>query len=316
VNLPTGITVVVPVYNSEATLGALYERLVAVLETAARGAWEIILVDDGSADGSWSVIRHLADADQRVVALRMMRNYGQHNALVAGIRRARFATIVTMDDDLQHPPEVLPALLAKFGEGWDIVYGPPEHEQHGLLRDIASQVTKLALSVAMGSDMARHVTALRVLRTQLRDAFADYHGPSPNVDVLLSWATRRVAAVRVPHQPRSTGRSNYTFGRLMTHAWNMITGFSALPLRVATFIGFGFVVLGALLFGYVLMRFLISGSPVQGFPFLASSIAIFSGVQLFCLGVLGEYIARIHSRSLERPTYVVREVINHEESDQ
>jgi len=123
VNLPNGISVVIPVYNCEATLGSLYERLVVVLETAARGAWEIMMVDDGSADGSWTIIRRLANADRRVVAMRMMRNYGQHNALVAGIRRARFATIVTIDDDLQHPPEVLPTLLAKFGEGWDIV-GP------------------------------------------------------------------------------------------------------------------------------------------------------------------------------------------------
>ncbi|MCX7717167.1 MAG: glycosyltransferase family 2 protein [Candidatus Sumerlaeaceae bacterium] len=308
----TGISVVIPVYNSEAILEPLFSRLAPVLNGLAGEAWEVILVDDGSADGSWAVASRLASTERRIVAVRMMRNYGQHNAVIAGVRLARYDTIITMDDDLQHPPEVLPALFEKFSEGWDLVYGPPEREQHGVMRDIASRLTKLALSAAMGTDMARHVTALRVFRTQLRNAFADYHGPSPNVDVLLSWATRRVTAVAVRHEVRAVGRSNYTFSRLVTHAWNMITGFSALPLRVATIMGFGFVVFGALLFLYVLARYVIAGSPVQGFPFLASSIAIFSGVQLFCLGVMGEYIARIHSRSLERPTYVVREILNQE----
>ena len=234
-----------------------------------------------------------------------MRNYGQHNALLAGIRYARFDVTITMDDDLQHPPEELPKLLAKFAEGFDVVYAPPEQEQHGFLRDVASIITKLALQSAMGAQTARMVSAWRVFRTRMRDAFVSYHSPFVSLDVLLTWGTTRFAAVRLRHDPRKVGESNYTVGSLVRHAVNMMTGFSVLPLQLASVTGFVFTGFGMLVLVYVLGRYLIEGTTVAGFPFLASIVAIFSGAQLFALGIIGEYLARMHFRTMEKPTYVV-----------
>jgi len=301
------VSVVVPVYNSQATLPTLVARLEAVLSQSASD-FEVILVNDGSRDESWGTICRLASEHPWVAGIDLMRNYGQHNALLAGIRAARYEVGVTLDDDLQNPPEEIPRLVAKLNDGFDVVYGTPQREQHGLWRDLASRVTKLALQSAMGAETARNVSAFRAFRVQLRDAFARYEGPFVSIDVLLTWGTTRFASVPVRHEPRQSGVSNYTFRKLMTHALNMVTGFSTWPLQLASLIGFGFTLFGLGVLAYVLGRYLIQGTSVPGFPFLASVIAVFSGAQLFALGIIGEYLARMHFRMMDRPTYATRKV--------
>ena len=303
--MPT-ISVVVPVYNSEHSLTPLVERLKSVLASRA-ARLEIIMVNDASRDGSWGVVEKLAHENAEVRGISLLRNYGQHNALLCGIRAATGEIIVTIDDDLQHPPEEVPLLLDRLAQGADVVYGTPQRESHGLFRDLASQITKIVLQEAMGAEVARDVSAFRVFRTQLREAFATYTNPSVSVDVLLTWATTRFAAVRVRHEPRTIGVSNYTFRKLLRHALNMMTGFSTRPLQLASLIGFGFTLFGMAVLVYVLGRYFIEGGSVPGFPFLASVIAIFSGAQLFALGIIGEYLARMHLRMMDRPTYAVRE---------
>jgi len=285
----------------------LVRELEPVLKIAT-ASYELILVDDGSSDATWEVIEALAQGRDWIKGVRLMRNYGQHNALLCGIRRARYELILTMDDDLQHPPEEIPKLLKQLGPETDVVYGTPAVEQHGLWRDIATQVTKFALQSAMGAPIARKAGAFRVFRTQLRDAFATYDAPYVSVDVLLTWATTRFDAIKVRHQPRAIGASNYTFRKLVVHALNMLTGFSTWPLRLASMIGFFFTLVGTLALFYVIGRFLITGGSVPGFPFLASMIAIFSGAQLFALGIMGEYLGRMHARSMQQPTYTVRAI--------
>jgi len=302
-----GISVVVPVYNSESILPSLVARLAPVLHSLST-EFELILVDDGSRDGSWSAIRELARQHPWVSGIALMRNFGQHNALLCGIREAHYDVIVTIDDDLQNPPEEIPKLLRKLDEGYDVVYGAPEHKQHGLFRGIASNVTRLALQSAMGAENARNVSPFRALRTELRTAFDDYRAPYVSVDALLTWASSRFTAILVRHDPRTVGTSGYTLGKLVAHGLNMVTGFSTRPLQIASLIGFGFTFVGMAVLAYVVGRYLIQGESVPGFPFLASIIAIFSGVQLFVLGIIGEYLARVHVRSMERPTYVVRSV--------
>lgn len=302
------LSIVVPVYNSEGSLDALLERLERALPGLSE-TYELILVNDGSHDGSWEKITGLSQEYVWLRGLNMMRNYGQHNALLAGIRSAKYDLIITMDDDLQHPPEVLHLLLEKLNEGYDVVYGTPQHEQHGVWRDLASQVTKLALQSAMGAETARKVSALRAFRTHLRKAFANYQGPYVSIDVLLTWSTTRFASVPVRHDQRLVGKSNYTFRKLVMHALNMMTGFSTLPLQLASMLGFLFALFGGLVLIYVLGRFIVQGGSVPGFPFLASTIAIFSGVQLFALGIIGEYLARMHFRMMDKPSYVIREEI-------
>jgi glycosyltransferase involved in cell wall biosynthesis len=302
-----GLSVVVPVFRSAPILPELHGRLAAVLPGLAEH-WEIILVDDAGGDDSWRVIERLAADDGHVRGIRMSRNYGQHNALLCGIRAAREKLVVTMDDDLQNPPEEIARLLATLSDDVDVVYGTPEQEQHGFLRDQSSRITKLALQSTMSAETARHVSAFRLFRTRLRDAFATYRGPYVSIDVLLTWATTRFSHVRVAHDPRRTGTSNYTFRKLLTHALNMMTGFSTLPLQVASLIGFVFTMFGFVILLYVLGAYVANGgSAVPGFAFLASIIAIFSGAQLFALGIIGEYLARMHFRTMDRPTYLVRD---------
>ena len=298
------ISVVVPVYNSEASLPLLIARLEPALNDF--GSFEIILVNDGSRDSSWTVIEDLAARFKSVRGIDLMRNFGQHNALLCGIRAAKGRVIVTIDDDLQNPPEEIPALLAKLGEGYDVVYGTPQKETHGFARDLASRITKIALQSAMGAETARNVSAFRAFRAHLRDAFETYRGPFVSIDVLLTWATTRFAAIPVKHEPRQLGQSGYTLGRLIAHAMNMMTGFSTLPLQLASIVGFAFTLIGAFALAFVLIRYLLQGVIVAGFVFLASLISIFSGAQLFALGVIGEYLARMHFRMMDRPPYAVR----------
>ena len=301
------ISAVVPVYRSGPILPELHQRLTDALGDIS-DQYEIILVEDCGGDESWNVIQGLAAHDDHVRGIRMSRNYGQHNALLCGIRAAKYGVIVTLDDDLQNPPEEIAKLIAVLGDGVDVVYGTPENEQHGFLRDQGSRITKLALQSAMGAETARNVSAFRVFRTRLRDAFATYRGPYVSIDVLLTWGTTRFSHVSVLHDPRRVGTSNYTFRKLVTHAFNMMTGFSTLPLQIASLIGFLFTLFGFGILVYVLVSFLTNGAAVPGFAFLASIIAIFSGAQLFALGIIGEYLARMHFRTMDRPTYLVREV--------
>lgn len=301
------LSVVIPVYNSEGILSDLLERLEPVLRAHA-SSFELILVDDASRDESWRVIGELRERYDWVRGLRLMRNYGQHSALLCGIRAAKKDVVVTLDDDLQHPPEEIPRLLAKLDEGFDVVYGTPETEQHGFLRDMASRITKMALQSAMGAEIARKVSAFRVFRTNVREPMSAYRSQHVSIDVLLTWGTTRFAAVTVRHDPRRVGESNYTFRRLLTHALNMLTGFSTFPLQLASVSGFVFTLFGIGVLVYVLVVYLLhEGTAVPGFPFLASVIAIFAGAQLFALGIIGEYLARMHFRMMERPPYAVRE---------
>ena len=276
-------------------------------------SYEIILVNDCSRDRSWEIISQLAVTFPCMRGINLMRNYGQHNALLCGIRAARGDLIVTMDDDLQHQPEEIPRLLDRLNEGFDVVYGTPEHEEHGLWRAMASRLTRLALRSAGGAEVARNVSAFRAFRTELRDAFTRYQAPFVSIDVLLTWATGRFAAITVPFKPRQSGSSNYTFAKLVRHAFDMMTGFSTAPLQLASLVGFAFTLFGIGVFIYVVSRYFLEGS-IPGFPFLASIIAIFSGAQLFALGVIGEYLARMHFRTMNRPAYTIREIAEQENS--
>jgi len=299
------LSIVVPVHNSAEILPELWRQIEQAVRPLAE--YELIMVDDGSLDTSWEVLTQLSgEAGGRIRAVQLTRNYGQHNALLCGIRLARFPVVLTLDDDLQHPPDEIPKLLHKLEEGYDVVYGTDPQGQHGFLRNLASRITKLALQSAMGAQIARQVSAFRAFRTPLRGAFDLYRSPLVSIDVLLTWATTRFASVPVRTNPRLVGRSGYSFRKLVAHALNMMTGFSILPLQLASLVGFAFTVFGLGILLFVLIRYFLQGDSVPGFPFMASIIAIFSGVQLFALGVIGEYLARMHFRIMDRPPYTIR----------
>jgi undecaprenyl-phosphate 4-deoxy-4-formamido-L-arabinose transferase len=300
------LSVVIPIYRTETILPELYRQLLESLEATGR-VFEIIFIEDCGGDGSWGLIKVLAERDPRVRGLKLSRNFGQHNALLCGIRDARNEIVITMDDDLQHRPDQIPLLLAKLDEGYDVVYGVPQAEQHGLLRDVASRLTKMALQSTMGAENARNVSAFRALRTSLRRGFEDYRSPNVSIDVLLTWSTQAFGAVSTRHDARIEGVSSYTFGKLINHALNLVTGFSTLPLRFVSIIGLVFTMFGIGILVSVLGIYLTYGSVVPGFIFLATIISIFSGVQLFALGIFGEYMARMFNRTMDKPAYTLRE---------
>jgi glycosyltransferase involved in cell wall biosynthesis len=300
------ISVVVPVYNAQDTLLELADRLHRVLNGLDRDS-EIVFVNDGSADESWKCILEIAKKYDDIVGINFTRNFGQHNALLAGIRRARHAVIVTLDDDLQNPPEEIPRLLEELDRHrLDVVYGVSTELGHDAWRNAASLVTKWALRTFMGAETARRVTAFRAFRASVRDAFRDYRGAFVSIDVLLTWGTTRFGSVNVQHNARERGNSNYTFRMLLTHALNMVTGFSTLPLQIASYIGFTFTVFGLGVLAFVVGKYIWLGTSVPGFPFLASIVSIFAGAQLFALGIIGEYLARMYFRIIDKPSYSVR----------
>jgi glycosyltransferase involved in cell wall biosynthesis len=297
------ISIVIPVYNSAETLIPLTEQLATVLPQVSHD-FEVILVNDGSPDDSWNVIQSLSQQYDWLRGINLMRNYGQHNATLCGVREARCEIVVTMDDDLQHPPEQIPLLLAKLNEGYDVVYGVPQKRPHSWWRNWFSVLIKRLLAQVMGIKTIRDIGAFRAFRTRLRNAFAGYSNPNVILDVLLSWATTRFIAVTVDEKPREIGKSNYNFAKLFRVTMIVLTGFSTVPLRFASMLGFGFTLFGVVIFVYVILVTLLQGS-LPGFPFLASIISLFSGTQLFALGIMGEYLARIFDRSMDRPAYMI-----------
>ncbi|CAB4765741.1 MAG: glycosyltransferase [Actinobacteria bacterium] len=299
-----GLSVVVPVYRSERTLRTLIARISASL---ANQDFEIILVDDASGDGTWREISAISNANSRVQGMRLGRNSGQHGALLAGVRVARFATVVTLDDDLQNPPEDISKLLAVLTADVDVVYGVSSTIKQNIYRRLGSKVVRKLFASVLGFNSAVSMSSFRVFRTELRNGFDSSLGPNISLDALLTWSTSRFAVAEVAHDDRAEGTSHYTLRKLVRFMMDMATGYSTLPLRMATAIGFTTIVFGLLLFVFVAVRPLIYGDAVPGFPMLACSITIFSGVQILLLGVLGEYIGRMHFRVMNKPTYIIAE---------
>jgi undecaprenyl-phosphate 4-deoxy-4-formamido-L-arabinose transferase len=237
----------------------------------------------------------------------LARNFGQHNALLCGIRAARYEVCITLDDDLQNLPEETHRLLEKLDEGFDVVYGVPHKHQQSWWRNLGSVLTKWSVSFVVGREVSqsvRDVSAFRAFRTDLRRSFESYRGAEVILDGLLGWGTTRFASVAVDEDPRPVGKSNYTFRKLASMALLILTNFSTAPLRLASILGFFFTLMGALGLIYVVIEYFVLGS-VPGFSFLASTIFIFGGVQLFALGIIGEYLARLFVRSSGQPLYTV-----------
>lgn len=295
------LSVVVPVYRGEKLVEPLVERLSKSLPTFAK-KYEVILVNDGSPDRSWDVVEQLAKKYKWVRGIRLMRNYGQHNATLCGVRLAQYDVIVTMDQDLQHPPEEIPVLLAELEKGFDVVYGAPKKLPQGFLRNLMTANMKNILANVMGVPSVKNISAFRAFRTHLRSAFENFQSPTMIVDVLLSWGTTRFTSVQVNIAEAQT--SNYNFSTLVKAAMLILIGFSTKPLRLASWIGFVMTLFGVGVFIYVMVIYFTVGS-LPGFPFLAAIIALFSGAQLFALGIFGEYLARMFDRSMDRPAYVV-----------
>jgi glycosyltransferase involved in cell wall biosynthesis len=277
--------------------------------------FEIIYIDDGSQDASWAVLRQLQAANPlQVVAIQLMRNYGQHNALMCGFRAATGQYILTMDDDLQHPPEEVPKLLAAIAQGdLDLVYGAYDQKQHNLLKNSASWIVNRFYRLVFQSPFT--VTSFRILRRELLETILPYSLNFTFVDGLLAWNTRRIGEVKVSHHPRAEGRSGYRFGKLLTLALNLFTNFSLLPLQLVSFCGVSAAIGGFVLGLYYFFQYLNSHITVPGYASTIVSILVLGGLQLLGLGMMGEYVGRLHLNVNRKPQYGIRCVLS-DDTDQ
>ena len=298
-------SVVIPVYRGEHSLELLLTRLANVLPACAE-EFEVLLINDGSPDHSWDVIEALTQRYSWVRGIKLMRNYGQENATLCGIREARGDVIVTMDDDLQHNPADLPKLIAKLNEGYDVVYGVLRVRRQVWWKSIFSTVVKWAISSVMGVRTIRDISAYKAFHAELKQAFNFINSADVQIDVLLSWGATRFASVEIEEAPRAVGTSNYNFIKLIKVSLLVLTNYTTIPLRLASIMGFLFTIIGFFVLVYVLVVYFTLGS-IPGFSFLVSAVSIFSGVQLFALGIIGEYLARLFERSSGRPPYVIQE---------
>jgi glycosyltransferase involved in cell wall biosynthesis len=301
------VSVVIPVYGGEKTIGDLARGIIEVL--AAEGlTHELIFVCDRPRDDSWRVARALAREHASVRAIRLLRNFGQHPATLAGLRAARGRWLVTMDEDLQHDPRDVPALLARAREIGGIAYGTFPEPRHSLWRNLTSRLTKAFLRRYVGSGIADRATAFRAFPADLRRAFDQYAGERVAIDVLLSWSGAPFDGVACAHAPRAEGHSGYTFRKLAAYLGDLVVGYSIAPLRWASAVGLLAFVLAAGLVVYVLAVRFAYGQVVPGFAFVAISVAMLSGAQLLALGIIGEYLGRLYFASLGKPQYVIAEV--------
>ena len=298
-----GISLVCPVYNSARTLRTLVDQLCQCL--SGRYEFEILLVDDRSSDSSWLEISQISKENTAVRGIRLGRNVGQHGALLAGIRSARFDKIVTIDDDLQNPPTEVIMLVQALELTGGVVYGVSTDTKQKMWRKASSVGAKKMFKKFLGFDSAINISSFRAFEANLRDAFSGEIGPSVSIDSLLTWSTSTFSSIEVQHHPRLQGKSQYNFRKLVRFMVDTATGYSVVPLRLATTLGSIVTMLGFVILLWVTLRPLLTRVSVPGFPLLAASLAIFSGTQLLVLGILGEYIGKMHFRVMNKPSYVI-----------
>lgn len=304
------LSVVVPVYNEEANLPELLDRLTATLVPLGR-PYEIVLVNDGSRDRSLPLLREAAALDPHLVVVDFNRNYGQHAAVFAGFEVSRGEVVVTLDADLQNPPEEIPKLVAKIEEGFDVVGSIRVHRQDTLLRRVASKIVNRMTAVATGVQLTDYGCMLRAYRQPVVKLLAASNEVSTFIPVLADLFAGRVTEIPVAHSERLHGESKYSIWKLFRLQFDLMTSFSVLPLRVTMGVGVGMAVAAFLTAMVLIAGRLIYGQEwaVSGIFTLFSLVFFFLGVQLFAIGLLGEYVGRIYQQVRDRPRYVIRQVI-------
>lgn len=301
------LSVVVPVYRSAATLRTLVNRLVPVL-VRLDPAYEIVLVDDGSPDDSWTLLCQLqAELPEHITAVQLMRNYGQHNALMCGFRHARGAWVVTLDDDLQNPPEEVPKLVAALRQGdLDLVYGVGPARQHAGWRNLGSALVNSFYRRVFRLPV--RISPFRAVRRELVESILSYRLNFTFVDGLFAWNTQRIGMVPVAHHARAVGRSGYSLSKLAVLALNLFTNFSLLPLQLVSLCGVLAAGAGLTLALVFTLLYFLREVPVTGWSSLMVALLVLGGMQLLALGIIGEYLGRLHLNVNRKPQYVERTV--------
>ncbi|PNS09216.1 glycosyltransferase family 2 protein [Solilutibacter silvestris] len=304
------VSIVVPVYSATVTLKELHKRVAAVMDASGK-SFELILIDDRGNPASWGIITSLANEDTRVVGLRLGRNFGQHAATMCGIANARGTCIITMDEDLEHPPEAIPGLIESCNQQQPLVYGVFPKRTHAWYRNISSEIMRWSLKKSF-PDMNEAYTSFRAIHKDLAQRLSEFDLSRPYIDGMLSWLTASAGTVTVAHGEREHGESSYTLRKLVSHALNIFITFSSLPLRMASYGGAALASAGFLYLLYVIYERITGNITNPGYASLMSVILFACGIQLVILGMLGEYIGRLMSVTNRRPMYVVQDAIRYE----
>jgi undecaprenyl-phosphate 4-deoxy-4-formamido-L-arabinose transferase len=304
------LSIVVPVYNGADSVG----ELVAALEVLdIPGGHEIVLVYDGSPDNSLAVCQQLvARATIPITLIEHSRNFGEHNAVMTGLRHTRGAHVINMDDDLQNPPEEVARLLAYAQEtGRDVIYTYYDEKQHARWRNLGSEFTNWVAGFVLDKPRGLYLSSFRCMSAFVVREITRYEGPFPYVDGLILQVTQNIDRMLVRHLPRALGRSNYTLRRLLRLWMSMFVNFSVMPLRISTLTGFGLSVIGALGAAATIIDALFISEP-PGWASLMAALMLLSGVQLMILGIVGEYLGRLYLTANHKPQAVVRSVAHAE----
>lgn len=304
--LPTH-SVVVPVYRGAKSIGELQRRLNAVLQPLDP-YHEIIFVDDRGSPDNWPAIEALCAAHPSVRGIRLSRNFGQHAATLCGISHARGEWIVTIDEDLEQPPESVPELLQEAHKGHLVVYGVNQERSHAWWRNITSEAGRSLFKFAIPS-LNREYTSFRVIHRSVAKGLERFQSPFTFIDGYISWITHNYATVVVPHDPRAHGSSSYSVRMLVTHMINIFVTFSDLPLRVATWLGLGASVGGAAWGAFILIGRFTGSVGVSGYASIMAGMTFLGGLQLLILGIFGEYLARINFKTASMPLFLVEQEI-------
>jgi len=301
------LSVVIPVFNEEENLAELHARLSATLARAGH-TWEVIYVDDGSRDGSWALLSAIHEKDPEHTRLvRFNRNYGQHMAVFAGFERVRGRVVATLDADLQNPPEELPKLAAKVEEGYDVVGGWRQSRKDSWLRKLPSRLVNLLTSRVVGVELKDYGCMLRAYRREVVDAMSACQESSSFIPALANTFAGKVLEVPVEHAQRASGTSKYNLLRLIRLNFDLMTGFSVLPIQLVSLLG-GLVALLGLAFGvFLFARRLVVGPEVEGVFTLFAILFVFVGLQILVVGLIGEYVGRIYREVRRRPRFIIRE---------
>ena len=299
------ITFVIPVYNGATMVERLYQRLIPI--AASLGNYEIIFVDDGSADNGFSVLTKLQSRDRHVCAVQLSRNFGQHNATLAGLSCAQGDVVVTLDQDLQNPPEEIPRLIKKLEEGYDVVYGLPEERAHNLFRNMTSDFSKWISRKILTTALNGNFSSFRALKKWVADEIVKYNSAYTYIDGLISWTTTNIGGIAVRND-RSEHESHYTVLRLINHGLNLLVNFSIKPLQIASMLGLASAFAGLIGAAIVVAQKIMYNIPVQGWTSLMVVVLVIGGMQIVFLGLIGEYTGRILMNSNSSPKFIIREI--------
>jgi undecaprenyl-phosphate 4-deoxy-4-formamido-L-arabinose transferase len=302
------VSIVIPVYNEASNLPLLWTRLRAIISDSMR-EWEVVFVDDGSTDDSLQLLREYSHEDSRVRVVELARNFGQHSALLAGFRNSGGDVVVTLDADLQNPPEEIPRLLEAIAQGNDVVGGWREGRQDRTYRRLASQIHNRITSAIVGVPMHDYGCMLRAYRRHIVETVVACDEKAAFVPALANSFAKRVAEIPVVHAERHDGASKYNLFRLAHLSLNLITGFSSFPIQAMSLAAIGIFMLDALFVAVLLGHRVIYGPQQEGalWVLFAFTFALL-GMVMLALGLIGEYIGRIYLEVRRRPTYIVRAI--------